>query len=110
MNKNILRITLIILLLGTFHIIFGFSSQDGEKSGSISKKITETIISKIPQIQEKEEDEKQIILIRAEKIIRKRLLFDRKFVAYFQRLFELTIKKEDKYHDTGEFDQKMWWV
>lgn len=71
MNKNILRITLIILLLGTFHIIFGFSSQDGEKSGSISKKITETIISKIPQIQEKEEDEKQIILIRAEKIIRK---------------------------------------
>lgn len=44
----------------------------------------------------------------SEKIIRKRLLFDRKFVAYFQRLFEHTINKEDKYHDTGEFDQKMW--
>ena len=44
----------------------------------------------------------------SEKIIRKRLLFDRKFVAYFQRLFELKIKKEDKYHDTGEFDQMMW--
>ncbi len=42
-----------------------------------------------------------------EKIIRRRLLFDRKFVAYFQRLFELKIKKEDKYHDTGEFDQMM---
>ena len=43
-----------------------------------------------------------------EKIIRKRLFFDRKLVAYFQRLFELKIKKEDKYNDTGEFDQLMW--
>ena len=43
-----------------------------------------------------------------EKIIRNRLLFDRKFVAYFQRLFELKIKKEDENYDTGEFDEMMW--
>lgn len=44
----------------------------------------------------------------SEKIITKRLLFDRKFVAYYERLFKLKIEKEDNYHDTGEFDQMMW--
>ena len=44
----------------------------------------------------------------SEKIIRKRLLFDRKFVAYYEWLFKLKIGKEDNYHDTGEFDQMMW--
>lgn len=33
MQKNVLRGILIVLLLCTFYIIFGFSSQDGEKSG-----------------------------------------------------------------------------
>lgn len=71
MKKNIERIILLILLLGTFSIIFGFSSQDGEKSGSISKKITEEIVKRIPQIQEKEQDERELITQRTEKVIRK---------------------------------------
>lgn len=71
MKKNILRIILILLLLGTFYIIFGFSSQDGEKSGSISKRITEKIATLIPQIQEKSKLEKENIMNKMERIIRK---------------------------------------
>lgn len=71
MKKNILRIILILLLLGTFYIIFGFSSQDGEKSGSISKRITEKIATLIPQIQEKSKLEKENIMNTMERIIRK---------------------------------------
>lgn len=66
-----MRIILILLLLGTFYIIFGFSSQDGEKSGSISKRITEKIATLIPQIQEKSKLEKENIMNKMERIIRK---------------------------------------
>ena len=45
MKKNILRIILIILLGITFYIIFGFSAQDGESSGTISKVVTDIIIN-----------------------------------------------------------------
>lgn len=71
MKKNILRIILILLLLGTFYIIFGFSSQDGEKSGSLSRRITEKIATLIPQIQEKSKLEKENIMNTMESIIRK---------------------------------------
>lgn len=47
MGKNILRVILIILLLCTFYIIFGFSGQDGEESSSISRKVTEIIVDNI---------------------------------------------------------------
>lgn len=45
MKLNIIRTILIILLLGTFYIIFGFSSQTGEDSGKISTKISKFIIN-----------------------------------------------------------------
>ena len=68
---NILRLILIILLLGTFSLIFGFSSQDSEKSSSISRKVTEFLTKGIKFIQEKPKEEKDQLLIRIEKIIRK---------------------------------------
>lgn len=43
-----------------------------------------------------------------DKLIRNRLLFDRKFVAFYQILFGLKILKEDSYTDTGDFDNLMW--
>ena len=43
-----------------------------------------------------------------EKLIRNRLLFDRKFVAFYQMLFGLEILKEDSHTDTGDFDDLMW--
>lgn len=65
MKINILRIIIMILLLGTFYIIFGFSSQNGEESGNVSGKITRFILERIPI----EENEKN--LKRTEGIIRK---------------------------------------
>lgn len=44
----------------------------------------------------------------SDKIIRNRLLFDRKFVAFYQVLFGLKVLKEDSYSDTGSFDNLMW--
>ena len=71
-NKiNILRMILIILLLCTFFIIFGFSSQNGEQSGGISRKISETILKVSSNYNKLEEEEKEIVLYRTESIIRK---------------------------------------
>ena len=68
---NILRAILIILLLCTFYIIFGCSSQDGEESGSTSRKVTQTILEKSNRYNRLEEEEKEQVSLRTEKIIRK---------------------------------------
>lgn len=47
MKKNIIRIILLILLIGTFNIIFGFSGQNGEESSGISRKVTQFIVENI---------------------------------------------------------------
>lgn len=71
MQKNVLRGILIVLLLCTFYIIFGFSSQDGEKSGGISKKITDFILEKSSRYNSLEENMKEQVNKRTESIIRK---------------------------------------
>lgn len=43
----------------------------------------------------------------SEQRIRNRLLFDRRFVAYYKMLFGLDVKKVDSYGDTGNFDKLM---
>ena len=45
MKINILRGVLIVLLVGTFWLIFGFSSQDAPKSSSISKEVTKGLVN-----------------------------------------------------------------
>lgn len=47
MKKNIIRIILLILLIGTFNIIFGFSGQNGEESSGVSRKVTQFIVENI---------------------------------------------------------------
>lgn len=71
MKINILRAVLIILLIVQMWIIFGFSNQNGEESGSISKKITQMITKNIKSIQELEEAEKEKVLKKIEHFIRK---------------------------------------
>ena len=71
MKINILRIIFLILLIGTFSIIFGFSSQDAKKSSGVSRKITETITKPIKSIQEKPKLQKEQILDVVESIVRK---------------------------------------
>lgn len=67
----ILRIILIILLVIVFINIFGFSSQDSEESGNLSRTITVSITKNIKEIQELKSDEKNEILDTIEKVIRK---------------------------------------
>lgn len=71
MKINIFRIIVIILLIATFRIIFGFSSQNGEKSGTISRQITEFVTKDIKSIQSLEKNEKEIVLKKIEHVIRK---------------------------------------
>ena len=47
MKKNLLRALFLSLLITIFVLIFNFSSQNGEESGSLSKMVTEKIESYI---------------------------------------------------------------
>lgn len=71
MKINIIRVFLILALIGTFSIIFGFSNQDSKKSSGISQKVTNFVIKFIPRIQKANEPEKQNMIDRTEKVIRK---------------------------------------
>lgn len=71
MQKNVLRGILIVLLLCTFYIIFGCSSQDGEESGGISKRITEFILEKSSKYNSLEQTKKEEVSKRTERIVRK---------------------------------------
>ena len=73
MNRkiNILRAILIILLLMMFGTIFNFSNQNGDKSGSLSREITETVTKNINSIQKLEQSEKEKVLNKIEHYIRK---------------------------------------
>lgn len=73
MNKkiNILRAILIIMLLMMFGTIFNFSNQNGEKSGSLSREVTETVTKNINSIQKLEQSEKEKVLNKIEHYIRK---------------------------------------
>jgi len=71
MKKNILRIILILLLFGTFYLIFNFSSQNSEESGGKSRQITEVVTKNVKDIQDLSKREKIKVLYRIESIIRK---------------------------------------
>lgn len=71
MKINILRAVLIILLIVLFTTIFGFSEQDGEKSGNLSREVTETVTKNVKSIQNLEKSKKEKILSKIEHIIRK---------------------------------------
>ncbi len=71
MKLNILRTILIALLIALFAVIFNFSSQDGEKSGSLSREVTIEITKNIKSIQKLEKSKKEILLDKIEHVVRK---------------------------------------
>ena len=83
MNKkiNILRVILIILLLMMFGTIFNFSNQNGEKSGSLSREVTEKVTKNINSIQQLEKSEKEKVLRKIEHCIRKLAHFSLYFIV-----------------------------
>lgn len=68
MKKNFVRVILLILLLGTFFMIFGFSSQDAEESGGLSSNIAEFVLK---QVHNDDMEKKEQIIERTEKVVRK---------------------------------------
>ena len=71
MNKNIIRAILIILLIATFVRIFAFSSQDGEKSSSVMRKVTTAVTQNVKKIQDMDSKERELTLNKIEHVIRK---------------------------------------
>lgn len=74
MNKikiNILRCVLVLFLFCTFGMIFNFSNQDSEKSGSTSQKVTEAITKDVKSIQKLNKNEKAKVIDKIEDVIRK---------------------------------------
>lgn len=67
MSKNIFRIICLILVIIISAIIFGFSSQNGEKSGGLSK----AVITKISEIINVKDSKREIFIKRGEKVVRK---------------------------------------
>ena len=68
---NILRAMLIVLLLMMFGTIFNFSNQNGEKSGSLSREVTEIVTKNINFVQKLEKSEREKVLGKIEHYIRK---------------------------------------
>ena len=71
MKLNIIRGILITALITIFVTIFGFSNQDAEQSGGLSQKVTNFVVEIIPRIKYMPKQEKENIVNRIEKIIRK---------------------------------------
>lgn len=65
------RIIFIAVLLTTFFIIFNFSAQDGNTSGSISEKVTKFVVNIISKISNINEETQNNIIKKMHPIIRK---------------------------------------
>ena len=72
-KKNLVfkRIIFIIMLLVTFYIIFNFSSQDGETSGNISRRVTEFVVEILSKIKTMDVSSKLYYIEKLHPIIRK---------------------------------------
>ena len=71
MKIKLYRLILIILLIGTMTLIFGFSGQDGTQSKGISTNISEGILNLSSKYRELESKEQKKILQRTNAVIRK---------------------------------------
>ena len=92
MKKQVLRIISIIFIISISVTIFGFSAQDGESSGSLSK----SIIIKIADILNVNENREAFVEI-GEKVIRKLAHFSiYAFLGICMATFMATLKIKEK--------------
>ena len=71
MKVKVIRFILVLLSILTFGMIFNFSNQDSEKSGSTSQKVTEAITKDVKSIQKLNKNEKAKVIDKIEDVIRK---------------------------------------
>lgn len=69
MKINIIRTIIILLLLGTLTVIFNFSNQDAEKSSSVSREFSKTVVNIVNKKDSKQIKEQKIK--KTEPVIRK---------------------------------------
>jgi len=72
-KKNLIfkRVLFLIMLVIAFYIIFNFSAQDGEISGSLSRKVTEFIVELVSKIKTMDVTRKLYYIEKLHPIIRK---------------------------------------
>ena len=72
-KKNLIfkRVLFLIMLAIAFYVIFNFSAQDGEISGSLSRKVTEFIVNIVSKIKTMNVDTKLHYIEKFNPIIRK---------------------------------------
>lgn len=71
MKIKLYRFILIIMLIGTMTLIFGFSGQDGTQSKGISTKISEGILNLSSKYKELESKEQKKVLQKTNAVVRK---------------------------------------
>lgn len=99
MKKQVLRIISIIFIISISVTIFGFSAQDGESSGSLSK----SIIIKIADILNVNENREAFVEI-GEKVIRKLAHFSiYAFLGICMATFMATFKIKEKWQIISSF-------
>ena len=72
-KKNLIfkRVLFLIMLVIAFYIIFNFSAQNGEKSGSLSEKVTSFIVEIISKIKTMDINRKVYYIQKLHPIVRK---------------------------------------
>lgn len=72
-KKNLIfkRVLFLIMLVIAFYVIFNFSAQDGEISGSLSRKVTEFIVEVVSKIKTMDINRKLHWIAKLEPVIRK---------------------------------------
>lgn len=72
-KKNLIfkRVLFLIMLVIAFYVIFNFSAQNGEISGSLSRKVTEIIVELVSKIKTMDLNRKLHWIAKLEPIIRK---------------------------------------
>ena len=72
-KKNLIfkRILFLVMLAATFYVIFNFSAQDGEVSGSVSRKVTTFIVEMLSKVKNMDVNLKLHYIAKLEPIVRK---------------------------------------
>ena len=72
-KKNLIfkRVLFLIMLVIAFYVIFNFSAQNGEESGSLSRKVTEFIVELVSKIKTMDISRKLYYIEKLHPIVRK---------------------------------------
>ena len=100
MKRTIIRIISMLMLLGTFYIIFSFSAQDGVESGSLSNKVTTVFVNHFPYTKNLSKETQVKLIEHGEPIVRKLAHFSIYTVVGISLLVGLAYAISDEFHQS----------